>query len=232
MPPKWLFIPTAKNYLEFFRVRGVRSLVHSLIITCGTIAITLPLGSLGAYALVRLNLRWSETIAFCILATRFIPPITIIIPYYIIAQKLGLVDTFLILILINTSINLPYVIWILRGFLGQLPVEVEEAAMIDGCSRMGVFLRVVIPNSIPGLGAATILAIVFAWNEFFFALSLTSSNIEPITMFLVEYMGELGVEDWPGLAAAGNISILPIFILYGVFQRHLVRGLTFGTVNK
>jgi multiple sugar transport system permease protein len=231
MPPEWLFIPTAKNYLEFFRVGGARSLLHSVIITVGTIAITLPLGAVGGYALARLNLRWSEAIAFCIIATRFVPPITLIIPYYILAQRLGLIDTFAILILINTSINLPYVIWILRGFLGQVAVEIEESAMIDGCSRIGVFLRIVVPNSVPGLGAAAVLAAVFAWNEFFFALSLTSSNMRPITMFLVEYMGELGVEDWPGIAAAGIVSALPIFILYTVFQRYLVRGLTFGAVN-
>jgi multiple sugar transport system permease protein len=183
-----------------------------------------------SYGLTRFRVPAGSHIFFFILSTRFAPPVAFVVPLYLMIQRTGLLDTWLALILIYTSMNLSLVVWIMRGFFESIPIEVEEAAEVDGYSRLEIFVLVVLPLVKPGLITTSILSAIMAWNEFLIATVLTQNQAATLPVYLAGFSGSMGL-DWGPYMAVGTMAIMPIMIFTLVLQRHLVRGLTFGAVR-
>ncbi|HDY87556.1 MAG TPA: carbohydrate ABC transporter permease, partial [bacterium] len=177
IPPVWLFRPSFHNYIAAFVKRNFgRLLVNSLIVSLSATFLSVILGSLAGYALARFQIKGKNLILMWILSIRMFPPIAAIIPFFLLYNKLGLIDTRLGLIIAYTAFNLPFAVWIMQGFFLEVPRELDEAALIDGCSPWRVFFKIVLPLSAPGLVATAIFTLIFSWNEFMFALILSRSR--------------------------------------------------------
>lgn len=233
-PPVWRFAPTLENFhsaLFVFGGRGALSfLLNSLIVTGASTVLAVTLGAMAAYGLARFRFRGDRHLAFYILSTRFAPPVAFIVPIYLMVQKAGLLDSHLALILVYTSMNLSFVTWILRGFFIEIPIEVEEAALVDGYSRWQIFWRVALPLVRPGIATTAILSAILSWNEFLFALILTQSKAATLPVYLAGFSDSMGLA-WGEYMAVGSLAVLPIMIFTIALQKHLVRGLTFGAVR-
>ncbi len=240
-PPHWIpKHPTFDNYLNiFFPKTGVAKAAkifmytvrNSLIIAGGVTVISLILGSLAAYAFVRLVFPMRKQILISILATRMLPAISTMIPLYIIVTKFNLIDTKIFLIILYFTFTIPYVIWIMTGFFRIIPSELEDAARIDGCSRLGSFLRIILPLSTPGLIATTVIAFMLAWDEFFFALIFTNTpNAKTVPVAITEFAGRHLI-DYGGMCTGGVLASIPPVLLALIFYRFIVRGLTAGAVK-
>lgn len=232
VPPKFLFRPILGNYLAVLGQAGfLAAFRDSLIIAAGSVTLTLLLGVPFAYALARFEFRGKGDIAFFILSTRMLPAIVVIVPFIQIFNLLHLNDSYLGLTLAHILVNLALVVWVMRGFFQGIPKELEEAALIDGCTLWGSFWRIVLPLARPGLASVASLGFLFSWNELLFAFTLTSFNVKTLPVFMAtQYVGFLAV-DWGKLSAAGVLATLPIIVLVLVMQRNLVAGLTLGAVK-
>jgi multiple sugar transport system permease protein len=226
--------PTTANYSRLFNTYHFGSyLENSLIIVTIAVAASLVIGTLAAYALARFNMRFglNQSALVVALLVRMIPGILLVIPLYITLAKWGLLDTRLGLILIYTGLNTAFVIWMMQSFLAEIPRDIEEAAMVDGDSRLTALWRVVIPLAAPGLAATAIFSVIVTYNDFLIALSLTSTpNAQTVPVGVSTLIGKIQIEYGP-MAAAGVIGALPIVIFALVVQRHFVRGLTLGAVK-
>lgn len=231
IPPTLIFEPTLLFHWEVWVERGFFSfLINSLIVAAGTICISVPLGTLAAYGLARTKTKYASTLLFSLLAIRMLPQILLAIPFFVMARYLSLIDTYLMMILAMVAINQPFTIWLMRSFFVDVPVELDEAAMIDGCNRWQAFWHVVLPTVRPGLAVTSLFSMLLAYNEFLFALILTGSRTKTLPVAIAEYGGE-DINYW-SLSAAGAIGImLPPVIFTILVQRHLIRGLTFGAVK-
>ncbi len=240
-PPKWIFRPTLKNYAEIFaRSPLVGYGLNSLIVALSNTGVCLIIGSLAAYGLARFRFRGSENLAFWFLSIRMMPPVAAIIPMYILMKNLPkyiffmknlrLLDTIWGLMIIYLTFNLPFVIWMLKGFFEEVPLEIEESALIDGCSEFGVFYRIALPLVAPGLAATAILAFIFSWNEFLFALILTGTKAVTLPVGILGYMKETGI-NWGYMTAGGTLALIPVIVFTMLVQRHLVKGLTMGAIK-
>ncbi|MCP4305580.1 MAG: carbohydrate ABC transporter permease [bacterium] len=233
-PPVWLFEPTFENiYVALFVFGGsgvLPFLINSIIVTAFSTLVAVGLGSMAAYGLTRFRVFAGKHIFFFILSTRFAPPVAFVVPLYLMMQKTGLLDTHLALILIYTSMNLSLVVWIIRGFFAAIPIEIEEAAQIDGYSRLQIFRKVALPLVKPGLITTSILSAIMAWNEFLIATVITQNTASTLPVYLAGFSGSMGLE-WGPYMAVGAMAVLPIMIFTLVLQKHLVRGLTFGAVR-
>jgi multiple sugar transport system permease protein len=233
-PPRWIFAPTFEHYREALFVFGgsgiVKFLANSIVITALSTALSVGIGAMVAYGLTRLRVFAGRHIFFFILSTRFAPPVAFIVPLYLMVQTAGLLDTRLALILIYTSMNLSLVVWILRGFFAEIPIEIEEAARVDGYTQLQIFRFVALPLVKPGLITTAILASIMSWNEFLIATVLTQTNAATLPVYLGSFSGSMGLA-WGPYLAVGTIAVLPILIFSVALQRHLVRGLTFGAVR-
>ncbi|MEZ5665941.1 MAG: carbohydrate ABC transporter permease [Alphaproteobacteria bacterium] len=233
-PPDWLFEPTLDNFYSAFFVFGGRSaalfILNSVVITAASTLVAVTLGAMAAYGLARFRFAANKHLAFYILSTRFAPPVAFIVPIYLMVNGVGLIDSHIALILIYASMNLSFVVWILRGFFLEIPIEMEEAALVDGYTRWQIFWRVALPLVRPGLAATAILSAIFAWNEFLFASVLTQTGAATLPVYLAGFSASMGLA-WGEFMAVGFFAILPIMIFTIVLQRHLVRGLTFGAVR-
>ena len=239
VPPKLIFKPTLDNYLALFGFsRGgmvtagmfLSSFKNTLIISAGSVLLSMIIGVPAAYAIARLSFSAKENFAFLYLSFRFVPEITIILPLYIIYQRINLYDNYIGMILIYQLISLPLIIWIMRSFFEEIPIEIEQAAYLDGYSRFQTMWRVIMPLAVGGIATASILAFIFCWNNFIFGLMLGSNNTQPITVGLLSFMGTSEVQ-WGMMAAATVIAIIPEIIMVISVQRYLIRGLTFGAVK-
>jgi multiple sugar transport system permease protein len=232
IPPEWIFQPTLVHYEEISIARPFVTgyMVNSLIVALATTAVCIILGSLAAYAIARFEIRGKENLAFWVFSQRMIPAPAVALPLYILMQQLGLMDTYFGLVLMYLTFNLPFSIWILRGFYSEIPRELDEAATIDGCSRLGAFFRVVLPLSAPALVVTAMFCIVFSWNEFMFALVATATQAKTLPVAVQEFRGWHETE-WGEVCAAGVVTILPLLLIAILFQRYLVRGLTLGAVK-
>jgi multiple sugar transport system permease protein len=229
--PMFLFQPTLENYKDVLIDRGFLGYLLNSIFTGGVATLlTLVLGVMVAYPLARYELRGGSQITSWILSLRIIPPIVAVVPLYIFFSRIGLVDTYAGLIIMYTFMNLPLVIWMLRGFFADIPRELEEAALVDGASPPGTFFRVVLPLVTPGLISAGMLAFIFCWNEFLFANVLTAANVRTAPVGLTEYATPVSVL-WTQIMAAGTVVVLPVVVVGVFIQRYLVRGLTMGAVK-
>jgi len=230
-PPVWIYKPILDNYYEIFVAQRFDAyILNSIVISSCSTALSVAIGSLGAYSFARFKFRGSRNIAAWILSTRMFPPIAAAVPIFILWKQVGLFDTQLGLTIVYAASNLPYVVWMMRAFLLEIPRELEEAAMVDGCTRLGALTRIVLPLARPGLTATSILCIILSWNEFLFALVLTSMSAKTASVAITGYITAYGVK-WGEVGAAAIAVTIPVIIFGLLAQRHLVRGLTFGAVK-
>jgi multiple sugar transport system permease protein len=205
--------------------------LNSLIIAFGSTFLAVFLGTLSAYAFSRFKIPLADDLLFFILSTRMMPPIAVAIPIYLMYRELGLSDTRLGMILLYTAVNVSLAVWLLKGFIDEIPREYEEAAMIDGYSRLHAFFKVVLPQATTGIAATAIFCMIFAWNEYAFAVLLTSGDAQTMPPFIPFIIGE-GGQDWPAVAAATTVFLIPIVCFTVLLRKHLLRGITFGAVRK
>ncbi len=234
-PP--ILIPTTltiQNYLDVLAGEGVpRFALNSIVISLSSTALTIFIGSLAAYALAKTYLPYQvrHLLLLWILVTRIFPPITTAIPYFVLLRTLGLSDTYQGLIMTYVAYGLPFVIWLMLGFFQDMPPEIEEAAIVDGCSLWQRFRLVVMPLALPGLAVTAIFAFVFAWNEFLYASMLTSFNAKTLPVVISGYISDKFLR-WGEMSALGTAMVLPVVLFSAFAQRYLVRGLTFGAVKE
>ncbi len=205
--------------------------LNSVIIGFGSTFLSVFLGTLAAYAFSRFRVPIKEDLMFFILSTRMMPPIAAAIPIFLMFRELGLSDTKLGMILLYTGVNLSLAVWLLKGFIDEIPFEYEEAALIDGYTRFQAFCKVVLPQAATGIASTAIFCLIFAWNEYAFAVLLTSGNAQTAPPFIPTIIGFGGL-DWPAVAAGTTIFLLPIGIFTILLRKHLLRGITFGAVRK
>jgi multiple sugar transport system permease protein len=239
-PLKW--IPTRitlENYTSLFYDRGsttvnaalfIRSLRNSALIATGTTFIALILGVLSAYALARVKFPGNNLFMVGMMAAHMLPPIAIVIPLYVVLRRLDLFDKHHGLVLVYLSFILPLVVWLMRGYFAAIPSELEDAARIDGCSRLEALFRIVLPLAGPGLVSVAVFAFIAAWNEYLYAFIYTNIAAKTLPVLIGEFSTKLGLE-YLRIAAAGVLASLPPVLLALVFQRFLIRGLTAGAVK-
>jgi multiple sugar transport system permease protein len=225
---------TLDNYRILFDQHHFRSyLVNSITVVTFSVAISLVLGTLAAYGLTRFRLRFglNQSALVVALLVRMVPAILLVIPLYIVLSKYQLLDTRLGLILVYTGLNTSFVIWLMQSFLDEIPREIEEAALVDGDSRLTALRRVVLPLAAPGLAATAIFSVIATYNDFLLALTLTSTpDAQTVPVGVSTLIGKIQIE-WGPMAAAGVVGALPIVIFALIVQRHFVRGLTLGAVK-
>ena len=204
---------------------------NSLIIGFGATFLSVFLGALAAYAFSRFKIPLKDDLMFFILSTRMFPPIAVAVPIFIMYRKIGLGDTHLGMIILYTVVNLSLAVWLLKGFMDEIPKEYEEAAMIDGYSRLQAFFKVVLPQAMTGIAATAIFCMIFSWNEYAFAVLLTQFNAQTAPPFIPTIIGEGGL-DWPAIGAGTTLFLLPVMIFTIILRKHLLRGITFGAVRK
>jgi multiple sugar transport system permease protein len=227
-PPLWLFWPTLRNYTDVFANNPFFSyVVNSTIVAVLAVGIGLLCGLPAAYTMARYR---QASLGFLFLMVRILPGIAFLVPLFVIYRRLGLIDTIGGIVLAHITIVLPLVIWIMAGFFEDIPRELEEAALIDGCSRIGTFVRIVLPLSKPGIVAATILSFIASWNNFIFVLILGGDNTVTLPMAVYSYVSFEDV-NWGGLTAAATVITVPILVLSLVVQRYLAGGLTMGAIK-
>ena len=231
VPPKLIFTPTFDFHREVWVEKEFwRFLIHSVIIAVATVCISVPIGSMAAYGLSRMRGAGTRGLLFGLLAMRMLPHILLAIPFFILAQSLHLIDTYPAMVLALVAINQPFTIWLMRSFFLDVPVELDEAARIDGCSLWQTFTRVALPVVRPGLWVTSLFSLLLAYNEFLFALVLTGPNTKTLPVAIAEYGGE-DLNYWSISAAAAIGIMLPIVLFMMALQRNLVRGLAFGAVK-
>ena len=249
MPPRWVFAPTLHNYEVVLGLKvpteletvteeqagtGMspfpRYLLNTAAIAIGTTALSLSLGSAAAYALTRFYPRQRTGLLVGVMLTRLVPPIVLIIPIYVLFRNLELLDTHVGMILAYLTFSLPLVIWMMRGFLLDIPIELEEAALIDGASRLQALRQVVLPLAAPGLAATAIFVILLAWNEFLFSLVLTTDNARSVTPYIGGFITDKAIL-WGRLYASSAIIMVPVLVFGLAVQKQLAHGLTGGAVK-
>ena len=231
IPPSWVFLPTLDNFKYIFVTQHYSYfLMNSLVVVIFSTIISLTLGSLAAYGLARFKIPRAKNIAFWILSMRMLPPIAVIIPFFLMMRRFGLLDTRTSLIILYPVFNFPISVWMMRVFFMEIPPELVESAMVDGCSRMGAFRRIALPLVAPGLAATAILCFIMSWNEFMFALILTGLRSRTLPVATIGLQTDRAIL-WGPLCAAAVIIVLPVVIFVLSMQKHLVRGLTFGIVK-
>ena len=206
-------------------------ITNSMVIAFGSTYLAVFLGTLAAYGFSRFRVPLADDLLFFILSTRMMPPIAVAIPIYLMYRELGLSDTALGMILLYTAVNVSLAVWLLKGFMDEIPREYEEAAMIDGYTRMQAFWKVVLPQATTGIAATAIFCLIFAWNEYAFAVLLTSGTAQTAPPFIPTIIGEGGM-DWPAVAAGTTIFLIPILVFTILLRKQLLRGITFGAVRK
>lgn len=206
--------------------------LNSVIIGFGSTFLSIFLGTLAAYAFSRFRVPLKDDLLFFILSTRMMPPIAVAIPIYLMFRQLGLSDTHLGMILLYTAVNLSLSVWLLKGFIDEIPREYEEAALIDGYTRFQAFYKVVLPQAATGIASTAIFCLIFAWNEYAFAVLLTSGNAQTAPPFIPTILSVGGGIDWPAVAAAATLFLMPVVIFTVLLRKHLLRGITFGAVRK
>jgi multiple sugar transport system permease protein len=232
--------PTFQNYIDiFFPGQATSSvprtfavaLLNSMKIASAVTVICIAIGSLAAYALVRIPFKLNRSIQLGIIATRMIPEVSLVLPLFIIASSLQLINKPIVLIIAYMSFALPYAIWLMVAYFQTVPVELEDAARIDGCSRLGILFRVVLPISVPGLVSTSMFVFLLAWDEFFYALIFTSTlAAKTVPVAIAEFIGRY-VTNVNGMMAGGILAAIPPVVVALIFQRYIVSGLTAGAVK-
>ena len=232
--------PPTTWYEEIVREKGMviagpsrfgERFLNSVIIGFGSTFFSVFLGTLAAYAFSRYRIPLKDDLLFFILSTRMMPPIAVAIPIFLMFRTIGLSDTHAGMILLYTAVNLSLSVWLLKGFMDEIPLEYEEAALIDGYTRFQAFYKVVLPQAATGIAATAIFCLIFAWNEYAFAVLLTSGTAQTAPPFIPTIIGNAG-QDWPAVAAGATIFLVPVMVFTILLRKHLLRGITFGAVRK
>lgn len=231
-PPKiFIFTPTLKNFVHVFKntdipAKGVNSLVAALSNT----ALSLFIGTMAAYGISRFKVG-GKRLLFWFLSLRMLPPIVVSVPLFMIAARLRLIDTRLILPVLYLLLNVPFVVWMMKSFIDEIPLDIEESAQIDGCSYFGAIWRIILPMITPGLVATGVLCFIFAWNEFLLAMIFTRATAMTLP---VGISGFISVEQifWGYITSSAFVAAIPPIVLALIFQRYMVRGLTFGALKS
>lgn len=230
-PPAFVFAPTLDHYRDLFTARPFLHFVtNSLVVALGSTAVSLAFGAPAAYAISRIPHRRMDDVAFWILSLRMFPPITVVVPYYIIFKTAGLLDTRLALIIVYSTANIPLIVWLMKGFFDEVPMALEEAAMVDGYGLLTIFWRITLPLAAPGLAVSAVFCFIFSWNEFLFALMLTGSGSQTATVAVMSFWSSDAVQ-WGRIMAGSFVVLIPGLVFVLTCQRWLVRGLTMGSVK-
>lgn len=230
-PGKFIFKPTLENYTSIiYQAHILDYFKNSIIVAVCSTVISLLIGSFAAYGFARFNWKKREKTAFLVLSQRMLPSMAIVIPYFLMAMAAGLLDTKLILVICYMLFNIPFTILMMRGFFEDIPIEIEEAGLIDGCSRFQVLKELILPLSLPGLTATAIFCLINSWNEFVFANFLTSINAKTVPTSVMLFLSVSGTK-WGEMAATGVLASLPAIIFGITVQKYMIRGLTFGAVK-
>lgn len=225
------FTPTLKHYRTLFADNNFNTyLVNSVVASLGSALISVVFGSMAAYSLSRIDFRGKKDLFFWIISTRMAPVVAVMVPLYAIFRGVGLIGTLPGLILAYTTFNLPFAIWILKGFFDNVPYAIEEAAMCDGCTRFQAF-REILPLVAPGIGAFLVLCVLFAWNDFLFASIIGSGGAKTLPVATKELVQPQNIQ-WGKIMAAGVVTTLPMMFLGLLIRRYLVTGLTMGAVRE
>lgn len=241
-PPKFIFKPTLENFknittaVRTYRVGAISSdflkgFGNSLLVTTSALVLSLVTGIPAAYALGRYKFKGKNDIAFTFLSFRFAPELLVIIPIYLIFQQIGLYDTYIGLVWVYQLITMPMVIWILMSYFEDISVELEQASLVDGFPPLRTFWRIILPLAKPGIAASSLLAFIYAWNNFIFALILGSAKVQPVTVSALKFITAEKLR-YGDIAAACILAAIPIFVLSVYAQRYMVRGLSLGAVKK
>jgi len=231
VPPVWSFQPTLQNYREVFAGGTfARYFVNSLVVALAATGLALALGTFAAYGFARFRFRGASWMRLGSLVAQMLPPITVVIPLYVLFNAIELTDSRWALIISYLTFTIPLSIWMMSGFFADVPEELEESAMIDGCSRLGALFRISLPLVAPGLAATAILSFMYAWNEFLYAVILTGRNSRTLPVTITSFMTNKAIL-WGRIAAAGSIVLVPALVFALIAQRYLVRGLSRGAVK-
>ena len=231
-PPQVLFEPTLVNYQDVF-VGGssiVPNLVSSLIVAGATTALTMLFAVPAAYALARLDLPWKRATGFWVLATQMLPPVGLVIPYFLLLRKVGWTDTYQGLVLVYLTFALPFAIWLLVSYFEEIPREMEEAALLDRAGRLRTLWHVTLPQAKGGIAVTIIFVFLNSWNEFLFAVVLGGNTVRTVTVAMFNFIS-LEQTQWARLAAAAMAGMAPVIVLGLLAQKHIVKGLTVGAVK-
>jgi multiple sugar transport system permease protein len=231
-PPKLFFSPSLAAYktVLFGSSSILPNLWSSLVISLGTTVLTMGTAIPAAYALARLRLRAKKFTGFYVLATQMLPPVGIIIPYFLILRNIGWIDTYEGIILVYLSFSLPFAIWLLVSYFEDIPFEMEEAAYLDGANRLQALRRIIIPQVKGGIAVTIVFVFLNAWNEFLFAVVLSGNTVRPVTIAMFNFVS---IEQtlWAQLAAVSVLAMLPVILLGIIAQKNIVKGLTVGAVK-
>ena len=229
LPLDW----TWENYAELFRItQFLRYFINTAVISVAAAVISIMIATCASYSLSRFRIPGSGIVAVALLLMYMLPEIVLGIPFMKIFLFLGLSDSLVALTIAYISITLPFSIWMLRSYIESIPTALEEAALIDGCTRFQGFLRVIVPQAIPGIMATTIFTFILCWNEYLYALILiTSEQNKTLTLGLSILLGETAIYSWGMLAAGSVLTVIPVIVLFVFFQKHIVSGFTAGAVK-
>ncbi len=205
--------------------------LNSLIIAVSSTFLAVAMGTLTAYGFSRFKLPGEQDWLFFILSTRMLPPVVVAIPMFLMYRAVGLVDTHLGLVILYTAFNLSFSVWLMKGFIDEIPKEYEEAALVDGYTRMQAFFKIVLPQAATGIAATAVFCFITAWNEYAFALTMTNRRAQTAPPFIPSQLGS-GLTDWTAIAAGTFLFLLPVAIFTFVLRSHLLRGVTFGAIRK
>ncbi len=235
-PPVWIpREPTFIHYQNVMRDKGWPALTNSVIIASGATFFSLLVGTLAGYSLARFN-TGGKNLAFWLLSQRMMPPVVLVVPFFLLLRDTGQhvsffgLDDRLSLMAIYTVFNLPFVVWLMRSYFDSVPIELEESGMVDGNTRFGVFFKIALPLSLPGLIATGTFAFIFSWTEFLFAVILTRTEAVTLPVAVAGFSGSQG-SNWGQASALAVVATVPVFVLSLIVQRHFVRGLTLGAVR-
>jgi multiple sugar transport system permease protein len=227
-PGVWVFMPTFAGYRDAIADYNIPQLaLNSVIVSLVTVVLALLIGTVAAYAMVRFRFRGRKASFFYFLAVRFIPPIALVLPLFLLASFVGLLDTRLILILAYQILTITFTILMMRGFIQSVPVELEEAARLEGCSQLQAFVLITLPIVRGGLFATAVFLFLYSWNEFPYALFLTTFRARTLPTGVEYFLGTQGV-DWNAAMAYGFMSVIPVLVVAVFLRQYLIQGLTFG----
>lgn len=232
-PPRFLFTPTIATYVEYMKRADILGrIVNTIIVASSSALFSMVVGTMAGYALARIRLKGAQTVGLMILLSRGVPPIALAVPMFLVARKLGLTDKHITLILAYSTFLIPYVMWLMRSFFLSLPKELEESAMIDGCSRYGAFFKIILPISLPGLLSTLIFSMILAWEELLFALVLTNRHASTIPVAIAGIAGDsVNGANWGALTAVGTITVVPVVVFALLVQKWLIKGLADGATK-
>jgi multiple sugar transport system permease protein len=231
VPPTFVFRPTLDNYSRAL-IAGdfARYFLNSVLVAATSSLLSVGFGAFCAYALVSLRIRFASLIADSLLLGKLVPAITMVLPLFAILNRFHLLGTYVGPVLAHTAVNLPFVIWLIMGFIRDMPEDLEAAALVDGCTPMQTFWRVVVPIILPGLAASTILSAQFSWNELLFALQLTGLDTYTLPVGISKFVGSISV-DWGKSSAAATLTMVPMIALGFFIQKYIAKGTTGGAVK-